>query len=67
MAHNQQLSLSAGDRSTAVGRTIVCRRLEGDIFTSMMTYPLQFLLLDLAGWVNRYQQAVIDYVREENA
>ena len=33
---------------------------------SMMTYHLQFLLLGLAGWVNRYQQAVIDYVREEN-
>jgi len=32
----------------------------------MTTYHLQFLLLGLAGWVNRYQQAVIDYVREEN-
>ena len=32
----------------------------------MMTYHLQFLLLGLAGWVNRYQQAVIEYVREEN-
>jgi transposase InsO family protein len=32
----------------------------------MMTYHLQFLLLGLAGWVNRHQQAVIDYVREEN-
>ncbi len=62
---NQQHSLSSGDRGTAVGRTIVCP--ESDIFISMMTYHLQFLLLGLAGWVNRHQQAVIDYVREENA
>ena len=47
-----------------MGRTIVCPK--GDIFISMMTYHLQFLLLGLAGWVNRYQEAVIDYVREEN-
>ena len=32
----------------------------------MMTYHLQFLLLVLAGWVNRQQQDVIDYLREEN-
>ncbi len=32
----------------------------------MMTYHLQFLLLVLAGWVNRQQQHVIDYLREEN-
>jgi len=29
--------------------------------------PLRFLLLVFAGWVNREQQAVIDYLREENA
>ena len=28
--------------------------------------PLQFLLLLLAGWVNRHQEAVIEYLREEN-
>ena len=27
---------------------------------------LQFLLLVFAGWVNRHQQDVIDYLREEN-
>ena len=27
----------------------------------MMTYHVQFLLLVLAGWVNRQQQDVIDY------
>ena len=32
----------------------------------MMMYQLQFLLLVLAGWVNRQQQDVIDYLREEN-
>ena len=32
----------------------------------MMTYHVQFLLLVLAGWVNRQQQDVIDYLREEN-
>ena len=40
---------------------------EGDIFISMMTYHLQFLLLVMAGWVNRQQQDVIDYLREENS
>ena len=51
------------------GRTIrwpFGRLAEGDIFISMITYHLQFLLLGLAGWVNRYQQAVIDYLQEEN-
>ena len=31
-----------------------------------MSYHLGFLFLILAGWVNRQQQAVIDYLREEN-
>ena len=39
---------------------------EGVIFRSMMTYHVQFLLLVLAGWVNRQQQDVIDYLQEEN-
>jgi hypothetical protein len=29
-------------------------------------YPLQLLLLTLAGWVNRHQQHVIEYLVEEN-
>ena len=48
----------------AVGFTIVWT--EGVIFNSMMTYHVQFLLLVLAGWVNRQQQDVIDYLQEEN-
>ena len=48
----------------AVGFTIVWP--EGVIFRSMMTYHAQFLLLVLAGWVNRQQQDVIDYQQEEN-
>ncbi|MGH8538340.1 MAG: hypothetical protein ACREXM_18290 [Gammaproteobacteria bacterium] len=28
--------------------------------------PLQFLLLVFAGWVNRQQLEVIDYLKEEN-
>ena len=40
----------------AVGFTIVCP--EGVIFSSMMTYHAQFLLLVVAGWVNRQQQDV---------
>jgi putative transposase len=32
----------------------------------MSTLPLQFLILTVAGWVNRNQQDVIDYLREEN-
>ena len=47
-----------------VGFTIVWP--EGVIFSSMMTYHVQFLLLVLAGWVNRQQQDVIDYLQEEN-
>ena len=48
----------------AVGFTIVWP--EGVIFRSMMTHHVQFLLLVLAGWVNRQQQDVIDYLQEEN-
>ena len=32
----------------------------------MLTYHLQFLLLVLAGWVNRQQQDAIEYLRTEN-
>ena len=46
----------------AVGFTIVWP--EGVIFSSMMTYHVQFLLLVLAGWVNRQQQDVIDYLQD---
>jgi hypothetical protein len=28
--------------------------------------PFRFLQIVLAGWVNRHQQDVIDYLREEN-
>ena len=29
-------------------------------------YPLQVLLVTLAGWVNRHQQHVIEYLVEKN-
>ena len=32
----------------------------------MTSYTLQFWLLALAGWINREQQDVIEYLREEN-
>jgi hypothetical protein len=32
----------------------------------MNTLPFQFLVLTLAGWVNRRQQGVIEYLQEEN-
>jgi hypothetical protein len=32
----------------------------------MNTLPLQFLLMTFAGWVNRSQQDVIEYLQEEN-
>jgi transposase InsO family protein len=32
----------------------------------MINYPLRFLFLMLAGWVNRRQQHVIDYLKEES-
>jgi len=31
-----------------------------------MNTQLQFLFLMVAGWVNRQQQAVIEYLKEEN-
>ena len=32
-----------------------------------MTTQLQFFLIAITGWVNRHQQAVIDYLQEENS
>ena len=32
----------------------------------MNAVPLQFLMLIFAGWVNRHQQDVIEYLQEEN-
>ncbi len=32
----------------------------------MTPLPLQFLLLRFAGWVNRQQQEMIEYLQEEN-
>ena len=32
----------------------------------MSVAPLQFLLLGFAGWVNRRQVEVLEYLREEN-
>jgi hypothetical protein len=32
----------------------------------MNPLPLQFLVMTLAGWVNRSQQDVIEYLQEEN-
>jgi len=31
-----------------------------------MPHALQFLVLTLAGWLNRHQEGLIDYLREEN-
>ena len=31
-----------------------------------MPHALQFLVLTVAGWVNRHQEDLIDYLREEN-
>ncbi len=33
---------------------------------SLVLQPWQVLLAALAGWINRHQEAVIDYLREEN-
>jgi hypothetical protein len=33
---------------------------------SMNALPLQFLMMLFAGWVNRHQQDVIEYLQEEN-
>jgi hypothetical protein len=34
--------------------------------TLLNALPLQFLMLIFAGWVNRHQQDVIEYLQEEN-
>ena len=34
---------------------------------TMSSQPLQFLLLLFAGWVNRKQLDVIEYLKEENS
>ena len=31
-----------------------------------MPHALQFLVLTFAGWLNRHQEDLIDYLREEN-
>jgi len=31
-----------------------------------MLDPFQFLLVSIAGWMNRHQQQVIEYLQEEN-
>ena len=31
-----------------------------------MSHALQFLVLTLAGWLNRHQEDLMDYLREEN-
>ena len=31
-----------------------------------MTTPFQFLTLTMAGWLNRHQQSVVDYLKAEN-
>ena len=36
------------------------------MFGRMNTLQLQFLMMIFAGWVNRGQQDVIDYLQEEN-
>ncbi len=38
----------------------------GSVSMSSSPNPLQFLLLVVAGWVNRHQNRVIDYLLEEN-
>ena len=31
-----------------------------------LSYPVQFLVVALAGWINQHQRDVIDYLRAEN-
>jgi hypothetical protein len=31
-----------------------------------LSFPLQFVLVAFAGWVNQHQRDVIDYLQEEN-
>jgi len=33
---------------------------------SVSAFPLHFLLFTFAGWINQHQQAVIEYLQEEN-
>ena len=36
------------------------------VFLSFVTTQLQFFLVAVAGWMNRHQQAVIEFLQEEN-
>jgi len=36
------------------------------VFPFPVTTQLQFFLIAVAGWMNRHQQAVIEYLQEEN-
>ncbi len=42
------------------------RHSDWPMFWLMNTLQLQFLILIFAGWVNRSQQDVIEYLQEEN-
>ncbi len=42
------------------------QRADWSIFAPMNTLQVQFLMLIFAGWVNRGQQDVIEYLLEEN-
>ena len=33
---------------------------------AMVLHPWQLLVAGMAGWINQHQQAVVDYLREEN-
>jgi len=36
------------------------------VFASSVTTQLQFILIAVVGWMNRHQQAIIEYLQEEN-
>ena len=33
---------------------------------SIAISPLNFVILAISGWLNRYQQQILDYLKEEN-
>jgi hypothetical protein len=43
------------------------RYADGSMFGLMNTMQIQFLMLIFAGWVNRCQEDVIEYLQEEDA
>ncbi len=58
-------TFSTGPFDATLLRTLSQERLESSVM-SRVVHPWELLIVAVAGWINRDQQAVIDYLVEEN-